>query len=244
MSPDPGSISQHFDGISERYRQVPASWRSVYEKARSIIEPLIKDKKVLDVGNGGFFAYDTRLARSVIAMDISAKMLDVIREPGVLKQIGDARDLAGIADDSQEVIIYLMTLHHLNGPRLSRTFGVLGEVLAAAHRKLGPGGLLLIVEPVLPGPLYYPQVVFFGLMTGLLGRFGVPMVFFYRKSELRRRLARAFGLPDSQIEVFDLPIKGWVDPLGGTFPGKIRIPAALCPTRCHLFKVKKTTQSS
>ena len=38
-----------------------------------------------------------------------------------------------------------------------------------------------------------------------------------------------------------IKMQGWLDPLLGTFPGIIKIPAFLMPTRLKIFYVKKTS---
>ena len=51
--------------------------------------------------------------------------------------------------------------------------------------------------------------------------------------------AAVFGVPISDIQSKLIPNTTWLDPLAGTFPGLIRFPYWLYPTRYHLIIAKK-----
>jgi len=108
-------------------------------------------------------------------------------------------------------------------------------VIAAAARTLRPGGHLVIVEPVLPGWIQRLESLAFPLLRRLLGALGVSMIFFYSKRLLVERIAAHFGVPSSRIEVEDIVVEGRIDPLGGSFPGWIRIPHWMHPFDHTLF---------
>lgn len=82
---------EHFDRIAGKYGAVHVSWRKVYEKIKERVNPLIRGKRVLDIGNGAVFCYDTTLPSDISVLDISPAMLDRIDKPGVQKVVGDAR---------------------------------------------------------------------------------------------------------------------------------------------------------
>lgn len=230
---------KHFDKIADQYKKAADTWESVYRKTREIIEPLIKDKTVLDIGNGGYFPYDTRLAKKVTVLDISPAMLEKIDKPNIEKKVGDARILDNIEDDSMDVILFVLCVHHINGNTVRGTFAVLDEVIAASRKKLKRGGVLVIVEPTLAWPLFAVEVGLFHLTKLLLRMLNVSMIFFFHVTQLRDHMGLAFGSLEAEREVIPLPIEGWIDPLGGSFPGRILLPAWLCPTRYFLLKVTK-----
>lgn len=231
--------SRHFDHIADRYKKAADTWESVYKKTREVIEPLIQNKLVLDIGNGGYFPYDTKLAKKVIVLDISPAMLEKIEQPNIEKVVGDARDLGNIADASVDVILFVLCIHHINGQGVRKTMDVLDQVLEACRKKLKTGGQLVIVEPTLAGALYWGEAAAFHLTKFFLNLSKVSMIFFFHVRTLREHMQKVFGVPDSQVEVISLPILGYVDPMGGSFPGVIRIPGWLCPTRYFLLKLTK-----
>ena len=63
------------------------------------------------------------------------------------------------------------------------------------------------------------------------------MVFFYNDEKIITSLLEIFN--NSKIEIDNIKMKGWLDPLLGTFPGIIKIPAFLMPTSMKVFRLKK-----
>ena len=61
----------HFDAISDRYEKAAESWTCIYRQIEAFVNPLLPDKIVLDIGNGGYFPYDVDLALRVSVLDIS-----------------------------------------------------------------------------------------------------------------------------------------------------------------------------
>ncbi|NET52742.1 MAG: class I SAM-dependent methyltransferase [Merismopedia sp. SIO2A8] len=123
---------QHFDRISARYQRAADSWQEIYEQIETRINPIVEGKVVLDVGNGGRFAYDTSLPSQVIAMDIAPSMLDKIDNPKIVKVVGDARDMQTIDDQSVDIIVFLLVLHHINGCNVKDSINTLDKVLSSA----------------------------------------------------------------------------------------------------------------
>jgi SAM-dependent methyltransferase len=239
-----GDPQRHFDRIAEAYENVPETLKSVYARARQEIEPAIRGKVVLDVGNGGHFPYDTEIADKVIALDISPAMLEHVKNPKILKQLGNATDLKDFQDESLDVILYVFSIHHMNDANVEKSCRTLDRVLYSAHRILKNGGALIIVEPTLHPTLFFLEKVLFHATKWFFSAFKVSMIFFYSKDFLSNRILRQFGGKDDHFSVIPLPIEGFVDPLGGSFPGLIRIPGWLSPTRYFLFYCTKTEPSA
>jgi ubiquinone/menaquinone biosynthesis C-methylase UbiE len=215
---------KHFDDISDRYERAALSWREIYEQVEARINPLLKDKVVLDVGNGGHFAYDLHLPRRVIAMDVAPAMLDKIQEPSVEKVVGDAQDMEVIEDESVDIVIFQLVLHHINGPNVKETIELLEKILAEARRKIRPGGHLVVTEVLLSPWLFRLESGLFRATRFILSRFSVPMIFMFTQPILRERIARVFRIEPREVETVPIRLTTWADPLGGSFPGLIKLP--------------------
>jgi SAM-dependent methyltransferase len=229
----------HFDRISGRYQAASDSWGGLYEQVARYLNPLVEGKVVLDVGNGGRFAFDTSLPAGIIALDVSPAMLERITDPRVVKVVSDAQDMEAVAEGSIDVVCCQLVLHHITGESPGASVEVLERVIASAFRRLRPGGRLVIVEALLGRFLYAAQVVAFPAVRLLLRRFGVSMIFFFRQDLLRERMARAFSRAPSDVQTVRLRLSGWIDPLGGSFPGVLRVPAWLQPWDFRVISVTK-----
>ncbi|MBL0276936.1 MAG: class I SAM-dependent methyltransferase [Anaeromyxobacter sp.] len=230
----------YFDEIAERYRQTSGSWGEIYVQVGQLLNPMVAGRVVLDVGNGGHFPYDPSLPGKLMAMDISAEMLEPIHDPKVTKIVGDARDMKQVKDGSVDVILFQLTIHHINGPTRAETLQILAELVEAAHRKLGPGGRLVIVEALVSPVLAAIQRLLFPLTRWLLRSLGASMVFFFRKSEIEDCLVARFGIGAGPVTIHPIRLTEPIDPLGGTFPGLIKVPAWAQPWSFTVFVVEKS----
>jgi SAM-dependent methyltransferase len=238
-SPVTSGHREHFDKIASSYAKASDTWASVYRRISELVSPAVAGKDVLDIGNGGFFPYDTRAAKSVTVLDISPAMLDRIHVPNIQKVVGDARVLAAIPSASQDVVLYLLCLHHICGRNRSESLDILKEIFASAERVLRPGGCVIIAEPVTGGWVHALQKAAFGMTRRVLASRGVPMIFFHKADDVADRLSAGLGIGSADVHRTPLPVTGWVDPLGGSFPGLVQIPAWACPTRYVLFQAQK-----
>jgi SAM-dependent methyltransferase len=221
----------HFDAIAERYAGSVRTLAPLYAAVREDLDAAVAGKAVLDVGSGGVFAYDRTLASSVAALDLSSEMLK--RLPADVRRIhADARGMAGVADASFDVVLFSLSLHHVAADTLRATEEGMVAALASAWRVLRPGGELIVYEPVLGNGLFALETALFRPVRALLALAGVPMVYLRSRSSLERLIGHG-------CTVSAAPVSGWTDPLGGTFPGLLMIPAALHPTRFELFRAEK-----
>jgi SAM-dependent methyltransferase len=228
----------HFDRVAERYSAATETWAALYEQAERAIDPLVRGRTVLDIGNGGHFVYDTRLPSHITALDVSPMMLEKIDDPRVEKQVGDARDLGSVADESVDVIIFFLVLHHIPGDSVRASGAALTTILDAAYCKLRPGGHLVVGEAVFAKPLFLAECLAFPLTRRVLARLRAPMLFFFSQTFLTDRIARHFPSPCAP-EVTKLHLRGWIDPVGATMPGVIKIPAWLHPLQHRLIIQQK-----
>jgi len=226
-------MSAHFDAIADAYHHEAAgAQQAVYDDIAAWISPLIAGKTVLEVGNGGKFAYDTALPSTLMALDVSEKMLAKISDPRVLRVVGDALEMQAVEDHTIDIVVLSLVLHHIVGRTRHESIALLHRVLASARRVVRPGGYVLVTESVATPPLSIFQRIAYPLTHAFLAP-RVGMVYFFSATELKAAFQAVFGTITLETRLH--PITGWIDPLPGTFPGRIKIPAWAFPTRFRSY---------
>ncbi|MGB6194244.1 MAG: methyltransferase domain-containing protein, partial [Terracidiphilus sp.] len=117
------------------------SWRSIAEALLRLLPPMeIAD---LGAGDGSFALLLARSASRVIAVDSSAKMIEVGREQAkrqavanVEFRLGDFEEVP-IADASVDLVFFSQSLHHAQHPQ---------RALEEAGRILRPAGRVVILD--------------------------------------------------------------------------------------------------
>jgi ubiquinone/menaquinone biosynthesis C-methylase UbiE/DNA-binding transcriptional ArsR family regulator len=133
-----------FDSVAGRLGRnyVPGkSWKSIAEALLRLLPPLtIAD---LGTGEGSFALLLAQRAQRVIAVDSSARMLEVGREQAARNgvrniefRLGDMEELP-IANGEVELVFFSQSLHHVLHP---------GRALAEAARILAPGGRIVVLD--------------------------------------------------------------------------------------------------
>ena len=96
--------------------------------------------RMLDVGNGGIFEYDTSLVEEIVAVDLFLDRLPADAFPAnVTPQTGDALDLDQ-PDGGFDTVLQGLLYHHLVGDRADDIIANVRRAIAEAHRVLEPGG--------------------------------------------------------------------------------------------------------
>lgn len=215
----------HFDSIAPDYAGATGALDPLYDAIRGELAAVVAGKDVLDVGSGGVFPFDRRLAASVTSLDVSAEML--ARVPAdVAKIVADARDMRALADASFDAVLFSLSFHHVAAPTVAETEAAQAAALSEALRVLRPGGRLVLYEPVLSPVLFAIERALFKPLMALLALSGVPPLYFRSRASLKRL---------ANFDVILPRVSGWVDPLSGTFPSPLRLPIAIFPTRYELF---------
>jgi ArsR family transcriptional regulator len=133
-----------FDSVAGRLGKdyVPGrSWKSMAEAMLRLMPPMV----IADLGSGeGSFALLlSRSAKRVIAVDSSAKMIEVSREEALRHgvrnvefRLGDMESLP-IEDRAVDLVFFSQSLHHALHPQ---------RALQEAHRILVPAGRIVILD--------------------------------------------------------------------------------------------------
>jgi len=133
-----------FDSVAGRLGKdyVPGqSWKSVAEALLRLMPPMtIAD---LGAGDGTFALLLAQGAKRVIAVDTSARMIEVGREfaernsiRNVEFRLGDMEEVP-IAEAEVDLVFFSQSLHHALHPE---------RALKEAHRILGPGGRVVVLD--------------------------------------------------------------------------------------------------
>jgi SAM-dependent methyltransferase len=109
-------------------------------------------RRLLDVGNSGFFNYATNCVESITAVDLFLQ-----DGPGPCPNIsfrgGSLLDLP-FQQESFDCVLGQYVLHHVTGRSVRENHANLDRCLAEMFRVLSPGGKAVIMESVV-GPLFY-----------------------------------------------------------------------------------------
>lgn len=230
----------HFDKISSAYAVNNDKFNhEIYAKIANLINPKISGKKILDIGNGGYFPYNIEDAESVTAVDISSEMLAQIQHPRITKIVGDARSLQGINDNHYDVVMLCFCIHHVNGDEIQSAFHSLDQIIMAAHSKLKKGGRLIITECTLNKYLYLIQRISYPITKILLRILKKDMIFFHSNPSIIKALAKNFSVSEVKVNQENIKLEQPTDPLGATFPGLIKIPAWMNFTQHVCYDVTK-----
>ncbi len=227
----------HFNRLSKSYFNNIGDKKLLYDLLAKKIEPKLKNKIILDIGNGGNFFYNYKNSKKIIVLDQSSEMLTKLKDNKITKITQDARNMSNIDNRSIDIILICFVLHHINGPKYEDSIISLNKIINEAEKKLHSQGELIIVELTLNNILFFFQKLFYQFTYLILSKLNTDMVFFYKDKIIKDSISLNF----KKYNLFNEKIKmsGWLDPLLGTFPGIIKIPSFLMPTSLKIFFVKK-----
>jgi ubiquinone/menaquinone biosynthesis C-methylase UbiE len=188
--------------------------------------------RLLDVGNGGVFEYETSAVGSIVAVDLFLDQLPESHFPAnVEARRGDALELDE-PDESFDAVLHAFLYHHLVGRRPAEMIANTRRALDEAHRVLKPGGTLIVAESCVKSWFYPLEWALFRPLTvlaktPLLG--GHPATFQLTRSRLRQQVEGRFSVER------DYPIETgrWISQFGR------RWPTALTPARQFILVGRK-----
>ncbi|OGU62715.1 MAG: hypothetical protein A2V66_12370 [Ignavibacteria bacterium RBG_13_36_8] len=233
-------MATHFDKIATEYHSIQNNLNSeVYIRIGELLNSRIANKIILDIGNGGYFPYDTRLPSSIIAVDVSNEMLKKIMDQKIKKIVGDARTLTAIENDSIDLVLLLFCIHHVTGKNEMEAIRSMNEIVNAARLKLKKGGRLIVAEATLNPVFYFIEKLLYKVFYFFMKIFGRDMVFFHSDANIISSLTGTFQNKASDIFIKRIKLKEPIDPIAGAFPGLIKIPPWLIYSRHNFYEVTK-----
>jgi SAM-dependent methyltransferase len=133
----------------------------------AITRELSGTRRLLDVGNGGVFDYDTTQIEEIIAVDLFLDRMPPSQFPSnVTPRNGDALALdepSGTYDVVLEALLY----HHLVGTRARDSIANVRITISEAARVLRPGGRLVVAESCVPRWFYGVEKALFRPLVAL-----------------------------------------------------------------------------
>ena len=191
-------------------------------------------ERLLDVGNGGVFEYDTDKVGEIVAVDLFLDRLpDSHFPPNVTARRGDALSLDE-PDASYDLVLEALLYHHLVGSRPDDSVANIRRAVAEAARVLRPGGRLVVAESSVPRWFYrFERVMFRPLSalarTRMLG--GHPAVLQLPFPLLQQLIAESLPIE----RAYRIPMGRWLTQFGR------RWPTALTPARAVMIVARKPT---
>jgi SAM-dependent methyltransferase len=135
----------HQSQILQRTQYAKGGWGRRYWdfRDRAILEFLTPDDSaILDLGCGEGITLEKIRARFPSAhlrgIDVLPENIAICRQFNLPVEAGDVYDLKNIADASQDAVLFIEVIEHLDQPE---------RALTEIHRILKPGGKLIVVFP-------------------------------------------------------------------------------------------------
>ncbi len=140
-----------------------------------------KTNRLLDIGHGGSFDYDTSQVNEITGLDLD-HMIDVKYIPKNMKlEIGSALEIPNNLINFDTVLL-VMLLHHLIGKNVNENLENLNKCISESKKTLSQDGKIIIVESCVPKWFYFIEKLLFRSSSYLINKFlKHPPAFQYTK---------------------------------------------------------------
>jgi SAM-dependent methyltransferase len=210
--------NQLFFADNDRYKQSQTSLETYRFIGMSAAEALKGTRRLLDVGNGGVFAFPIDDIPEVVAVDVFVEESFRRRYPTVKWIQASALDMT--FEREFDAVVEINALHHIVGSTVSQTYRNLETVFRNAWRALDAGGRLVVIESTVPGWFLPPYKAIFPLLLKLWPLRHPPTFQFHYRDLLRVARANAFELQEfcwipktSDILTLGFRVRPWMTPV-------------------------------
>jgi SAM-dependent methyltransferase len=146
-----------------------------YQHIKRIVEREVRGVgQLLDVGNGGFFNYDTNLVGHVTAVDLFLKD-GPGSSPNTTFRQGSFLELP-FPDASFDCILEQNVFHHVTGRTVAENHANLESCMKQMYRCVRPGGKVVIIESTVPRWFYFVELLCYRPLL-YIKRGGHPVTF-------------------------------------------------------------------
>ena len=143
------------------------TYKILYSEITNFIK---SSNRLLDIGHGGTFDYDTSKVKEIIGLDLD-KMIDESNLPkNINLEEGSALDIPENINNFDTTLV-VMLLHHLVGNNVSENIKNLDICLRQIRKTLIKNGKLVIVESCVPKWFYLIEKVLFKPTSYLIKKF-------------------------------------------------------------------------
>jgi SAM-dependent methyltransferase len=187
----------HNDGYAQAQAKLEC-----YQHIQRIVEREVRGaENLLDIGNGGFFNYDTALAGHVTALDLFLESGPGPTPNSVFRR-GSFLDLP-FADETFDCVLQQNVLHHVTGRTVRQNYANLKRCLGEMYRCLRPGGKAVVIESTV-GMLFNLFETLVYRCALLLKRRGHPVTFQFTPKQIMDAAMNC----DFQLEEFTYVPRG------------------------------------
>jgi SAM-dependent methyltransferase len=184
-----------------------------YRHCRRCVEHEIRGVgRLLDVGNGGFFNYDTSLVGHATAVDLFLKE-GPGPQPNTSFRTGSLLELP-FGDGSFDAILLQNVFHHVTGRTVADNYANLRRGMRELRRCVHPDGKVVVIESTVP--LWFNLFERVAYRPALMvKRGGHPVTFQFTPAEMLRE-AEAAGFAVKEYAL--VPKGAWVLQFGRRWP--------------------------
>jgi SAM-dependent methyltransferase len=215
---------------NERYAQLIESLETYRQIRRAIDCEIGGTHRLLDIGNGGVFDYDTSLAKEIVGVDLFLDEARLNLDEHITLRRGDALALEE-PHNSYDTVLVNSVLHHLIGSDVDSTLANIRQSVNEAYRVLESGGRLVVMESCVSAGAFTIERRLFSALR-LLAR--TPLMSHPATLQFPpKTIADVIRDRFDNVTVSPIPIGRWIIQFG------FRWPTALTPARPYLFTARR-----
>ena len=141
-----------------------------YKILYEIITQYVKGvNKLLDIGHGGSFDYDTSQVNEITGLDLDQMIDTKFLSKNIKLEIGSALEIPNNLIN-YDVALMVMLIHHLIGEDVDKNLENLEKCISETKKTLLQGGKIIIVESCVPKWFYLIEKVLFKPSSYLINK--------------------------------------------------------------------------
>jgi SAM-dependent methyltransferase len=172
------------------------TYRILYE----IITQYVKGTdKLLDIGHGGSFDYDTDQVNEITGLDLDQMIDTKYLSKNIKLEIGSALEVPNNLINFDAVLL-VMLIHHLIGENVNENLENLNKCISECKKTLSKKGKIVIVESCVPKWFYFIEKLLFKPSSYLINKLLKHPPAFQYTSEIIFKVLEKNGFKDIRYE--------------------------------------------